>query len=217
MTSGEPRPALDPLAAALLPVLLHKLNNTTQLLSGFATLLAMRGGQEMLVERTDDLAGASLSVDELGWLLAVLASACGANLLLARREARGLEILVAMLRDALRREHSVVLESCEPLPQLHPAPLDGWQVPWAVGTLLWSSGCELESGARLTWHAAFADEHFVIEAPASPRSEDAATRVAERLPGAQVTCNTERWRLALPRAWVQCPSPPRAGDEGRTG
>lgn len=215
MSSAGSERALDPLASALLPVLLHKLNNTTQLISGFATLLAMRGGEELLVDRSDDLAGASLSVDELGWLLAVLASACGADLLLTRREARGLEILVAMLRDALRRKHSVVLAPCGPLPDLHPAPLDGWQIPWAVGTLLWSSGCELEPGAQLAWSAAFAKDSFVIEAPAGTGSAEAAQRVAVRLPGAEVACDADRWRLRLPGAWLQRPPPPRTGAGGR--
>ena len=84
----------DPLGAALLPVLLHRLGNAGQLLSALRSVLGLEGGERALHERADDLATTAREVEELGWALAALASASGADLLLARREPRGADILL---------------------------------------------------------------------------------------------------------------------------
>ena len=93
----------EPLGRALLPVVLHKLNNATQLLTGLNALLALEGGEVTLEARGDDLAAVSRTVDELGWLVAVVASGSGADLLLERREPRGLEIVSRYVAKAARR------------------------------------------------------------------------------------------------------------------
>ena len=84
----EPRTNLllcDPLAEALFPVLIHRLNNATQVLSALNAALGAGLDDALLGGSSENLAAASRDVHELGWLLGVLASAGGADLLLERR------------------------------------------------------------------------------------------------------------------------------------
>ena len=85
------------MAAALLPVLLHRIRNTTQLLSNLNALLALEpdGGPALPEGRADDLAAAAGEADELGWLLGVLAGGLGADLLLRRCARRSLSLFKA--------------------------------------------------------------------------------------------------------------------------
>ena len=137
----------DPLVRDLMPVLIHKLGNTTQLLTGLNAMLGIDGGEEIFVERTDDLGRASSDVHRLGYALAVLGSAGGSNLLLARRDPRGLEILLELVHASLRRNGRSL--SCPAIPDLAPSALAGWQLPWALASLVHARGLgAAEGGAR---------------------------------------------------------------------
>src|SRR5688572_8493459 len=97
------RAAGERLAAGLLPVLLHRIQNNTQLLVAVRSVLDV--APESLTERSGaDLSEAGEDAHEQGWLLGVLAGALGADLLLAREEPRGLEPMLRLLREGLRRE-----------------------------------------------------------------------------------------------------------------
>ena len=133
----------------MLPVLLHRVANVTQHLNGLSALLALDPGT--LEARGEDLAVTSREVDETGWLLALLASACGARLLLARRERAGLRSLVGCVRDCLRRERRDLAVPDGPLAELAAGARDGWQVPWALATLLYEAGRALPAGETLRW------------------------------------------------------------------
>ena len=123
----------DALSEAILPVLLHELANVTQNLTGLHSILAMEGGTELFARRQADLVRSGQLAEDLGWAMAVLGSACGENLLLARREPRGLSILFTLVQKACRRE-GLDVQPCPPdLPQLAPGCLDGWQLPWQSG------------------------------------------------------------------------------------
>ncbi|MFT5153429.1 MAG: hypothetical protein ACI841_003429 [Planctomycetota bacterium] len=127
--------SVDPLIALLLPVLLHKLNNATQLLTGVHALMQLAPEEDSLTRHGEDLAHTSRKVDDLGWLLALVASIGGANLMLDRREERGLDLLLGLLSDALRRD-GVRLSPSESGRRMSPSVQCGWQLPWAVGAFL---------------------------------------------------------------------------------
>lgn len=199
--------ATDPLAELVLPALLHKLGNHTQLLANLNTLLGIEGGAELALARGEDLVRASSSVRELGWVMAALASACGADMMLARRERSGLRVLAAFVQEALRRKLRDLHLPREPLPDLAPAAAGGWEVPWALCTLACERalggppgtavdvGCE--RGAPRGWS---------LWVAGGVRAEAGEERVRAWLPGAEVESSPERTTLALPDAWLS-PAP----------
>lgn len=199
----------DPLARALLPVLLHKLANTTQLLTGLDAMLRIEGGEEMFLKRCPDLARASEDVEDLGWALAVLGSAGGADVLLARREPRGLEILFDLVRSAARRGQRDLAPPPWPdgeWPGLAPHVLGGWELPWAVAALLHASGLDAGPGGVGDWDLASAVDRWVLTVPAGPEVESALERSLPRLEGASCEREGERACLALPADWLTPPS-----------
>lgn len=191
-------PATDPLAAALLPVFLHRLGNTTQLLSTIGSLLSLTQDAGLLAERRDDLAEAAGRAEELGYLLAVLASACGADLLLERREPRGLEIVLLAARDALRRTGRDVALAPQPLPDLAPHFADGWRLPWSVAALIHGAAMQLAQGAVLAARLELEQEHWRLEIDGAVEPA-LATRTLERLPQARLACGPQSTRLLLPQ------------------
>lgn len=194
----------DPLAAALLPVLLHRLGNSTQLLTALNAVAGEEGGARSIEERSPDLARASRSIRELGYVLAVIASASGADLLLERREARGLEPLVGAVRDALRRAGRDLDPPADPLPALAPATGRGWELAWAVGATLWAAGRALAPGEALAWSLARRGGGWVLEVrrPAPLGLRALAPLLQRRLPDARLELEEEAWRLSLPGPWL---------------
>ncbi len=88
---------------ALLPVLIHEMNNGTQLLVGFRSLLDIPGGEALFGQKAGELADGSRKLEDLGFALAVLSTSSGANMLMARRERRGIQILWDLARRTLER------------------------------------------------------------------------------------------------------------------
>ncbi len=120
-----------------LPVLLHRLANHTQWMTGFRSLLQIPGGEELLASKSGDLAEAGRRFQEVGWLMAVLGSAQGGELLLARREPEGLALMFDLVREGLQREGVGPISGPAAWPELAPDALDGWQIPFALGSLIW--------------------------------------------------------------------------------
>lgn len=132
-------------AAALLPVLLHRIRNTTQLLTGVNAVLA--GGEPGVLPatRAEDLGQASREAEELGWLLAVLSGGLGCDLAGERREADGLRVVLSLVRDALRRAGGALA-----LPTRWPRIAGGApaaQLCLAVGELVWRAARGAEGAA----------------------------------------------------------------------
>lgn len=185
----------DPLARAMLPVLLHRIGNASQLLSNLAALLDVRAGA--LEERAEDLAAAGGIVDETGWLLALLASASGANLLLERREAHGLAPLVDGVRACLRRENRDLAPFRGSLPLLAPHVGSGWELPWYVGSVLYLSGRALPEKQSLAWSIARGEGTWRI---ACARTTEERPRCA--IAGASDRVEGELRVLELPAGWL---------------
>lgn len=163
MTASEtPERAVDALTAGLMPVVIHRLNNATQLLANFQALMQLGGADDLLRDRADDLAETAQTVHELGFVLAVLATASGSSMLGERRERRGVAWMHAAVREGLRRDGRELAEPSAPLPDLAPAVGDGWLVPWAFGTAWYAAGIAAPAGDALAWDLVEADGARVL-------------------------------------------------------
>lgn len=206
----------DPLTRALLPVVLHKLANTTQLVTGLHALLGLDGGEELFAARSADLLDASRAIEGLGWVMAVLGSASGADLLMERREPGGLSILVPLVADAARRAGRPIAAPPGEPPRIAPSALDGWQLPWAVGSVLWAASCDSGGDRPVPWtleRTAASGEPLVwrLAVPSGEHVRRCAATVLPALPGAAVG-EGARWSLALPEEWfLAAPRVPAQG------
>ncbi|HVS10812.1 MAG TPA: hypothetical protein VMS76_13145 [Planctomycetota bacterium] len=209
METPIPNPPSDapaPLAAALLPVLLHRVNNTTQLVTSLNAVLA-QGGASRQASCGAGLAEAARESDELGWALGVIACGLGADLLLARHERAGLRPLLALVRGALRREGRDALLP-ERLPDLEPLGGEGWHTAWAVSELVWLAGSSLPRGMALRFELESEAGVHVLRADhgaAAPLVE-AGQKIERELAGARFACQGEAWSLTLPGPWMR-PAP----------
>jgi len=195
------------LARHLLPALVHGVNNHTQFLTGLNAVLALSSDGRVLHDRAGDLAQVAREVEDAGWLLALVASGSGSNLMLARREPRGLAIVSAWVDHALRRAGAARIAGCaeRTWPELTPLVLEGWQLPWAIGSLLLAAGLdgtgagsfelELRSGAA-------SGEPGLLLFPAGPRVEELVPIVCGLLEGARMESEGDRMRLSLPDGWL---------------
>lgn len=227
--SPSPSPHVrDPLAEALFPVLVHRMNNATQILTTLGAVLDAGLEDALLEGSSEDLAGASHDVRELGWLLGVLASAGGANLLLERRERSGLDIVMRAVRDALRREGRDLAEAPaeDALPALVADVADGWQVPWAIASTLYVAGSATSPGTMLSWKIDTLDASWSLScswpqdtAPkeASVQESALATRIAAELPGARLDRSDQELRLRLPETALRSASVRQNGQNGQNG
>jgi hypothetical protein len=190
----------DALSEAILPVLLHELANVTQNLTGLHSILTMEGGAELFARRQGDLVRSGQLAEDLGWAMAVLGSACGETLLLARREPRGLAILFSLVQKACRRE-GLDVQPCPPdLPRLAPDCLDGWQLPWTLASLLLQATRDGGGDWSLTLHGG----RWIFSWRAHPSAGSVAARMVEHLPGAEFApAGQGRVRLALPGNWLR--------------
>lgn len=206
------RGASDGLAAALLPVLIHRMNNATQLMTNLSTLAGFGpapGGGDWLEERAEDLATTSREVDEMGYLLAVLASASGADLLLERRCERGLSWMTQLVGDALRREERSLAGGRHAIPGQRPHVGEGWELCWAVGALLWTSGMSRPSGGALEWQWLDEGDSWVLvgASESSPALEVLLQRVQARLPEGVFDSRSEGWSWRIPASWLTAVEP----------
>jgi hypothetical protein len=199
---------VDPLAAALLPVLMHRLNNATQILHGWNALVTV--GAFDSERGAADLAFASQVVDETGWALAVLASASGADLLLARRERRGIAPLLDAVQAALRRSDRDLASPEETPPSLAPSAADGWQVPWAIAAWLHASALALPAASTLEWcwkRARDADE-IVCRTADHGRRDELELRIGAHLRNARFRRTDSEHALVLPSGSLEWEAQP---------
>lgn len=194
----------DPLTAALLPVLLHRLNNATQFLQTLGSLAGLDPERDWASERCGDLADTAQQVEDLGYVLAVLASAGGADLLQERREARGLVLLVDAARDALRRERRRIVAAPDALPELAHSAGHGWEAPWAVGAMLLAAGRDGDAQVELRWAFELDGDGAALVTDAQPGAAlQLFTEVlAARAPELRPELDTDRARLVFPDGWL---------------
>ena len=139
-------------------------------------------------------------IDEVGWLLALLASASGARLLLDRRERGGLAPLLACVRACLRREGRDLDAVQGVLPGLSPEVGEGWELPWAIASLLYLAGRSGPPRSALRWSLTARPDAWCITCASESGSD--LERVLRRLPEAKLLREGESLALELPRNWL---------------
>lgn len=194
------RPLWD-VAAKLLPALLHDVNNATQLLVGLKAMLEIPGGESMFAKRVDDLARTSARMDDLGFALAVLSTAGGANMLMARREPRSIEILWELTLKALQRAGGDPIDVVGEPPRTVPDALGGWQLAWSVAALLMA--CAARSG-HSDWSWIWSEDGSLEgrSASAATLEEGALRSIAERAPGLVLEGTPGRALWRAPDHWL---------------
>ena len=192
----------DPLPSVLLPVLIHELNNATQLLTSLNTLLGVPGGEKFLSERAGDMASVGDEVVDLGWLLAALASAAGDDMLMTRRHEHGLEIAANYVRKALRRNGRDTRLPEGALPRISNESGAGWEAAWAFGLFLFYTGGSQENATAWSWRRD--GSAWLFEAEAALENADAArVLLISKLDAATFECTERTVRLRLPGALLE--------------
>lgn len=206
MNRPDPEQEPDPLAEAMLPVLVHRMNNSTQLLSNLRTVLQAAPGRDWLGERAEDLADTYGELRVTGYLLAVLSSASGADLLGGRHEPRGLVWFVRAVGEVLRREGGRLREPVEELPSLTTGA--GWELPWLVARLLHSGGRAARvADVDLEWElVAASDGTWRLRVAPAPPLTPALERLVARLGGAELAVGEEGLELSLPAEYLRSES-----------
>lgn len=136
-----------PLAAPFLALVLERLAEE-------ARALAEHSEASLPVTAAGAVEGLLLRSRELSWALGVVGAALGANLLLARRHAGGLEVLAELVGTVHERAGAPppLLEG--PLPRLSPAVGEGWELPWALASTLFLLPGRRVVLAERAWHIA---------------------------------------------------------------
>lgn len=176
----------DELSRALVAVLLHKLANTTQYLSAVNACLAdeaarSSGALSSGALSVDGLSSTALEVDELGFVLGLVANANGADLLLERRKRNGLTALVSLVVECVRRAGGDIAPGERTLPELAVSSReDAWRTPWAVGRWLFAAGVSRRGAERVEWELSVDAERpmLVCHAPQDPTIEACALELA---------------------------------------
>ncbi len=201
---GQVEATQDPLSKALLPVLIHELNNATQLLTSLNALLAIPGGERFLTERAPDMTSVGEEVLDLGWLMAALATASGDDLLLARRHETGLDVMVHYVRKALRRDGRDAAEPESPLPRIANGTGSGWEAAWAVGVFLLSLGSEQAEPLAWTWSQT--DNGWIFEAQREVTDHAGLELLLQsRLPELVLESGEDSARLRIPASYLEAP------------
>ncbi len=153
--ASAPRAAAGDLSRALLPALLHRLNNVTQVLAGVNSLVRLSGSSAALVERAGDLEHAGAALQRLGWLVGALARGMGTGIGAPREDARALEWLADLLAESLRREGRE-LRGPVALPQTD------FAESWALASRLYDAALALPPGGLLAWSVQLEGQRLVL-------------------------------------------------------
>ncbi|MBL4769739.1 MAG: hypothetical protein JKY61_01000 [Planctomycetes bacterium] len=194
------------LLSLALPVLLHKLANQTQLITGFHAILRMEGSEALVEARSPDLISAGNRVEQVGWLLAALSSGAGHNLMLSRREPRGLTWMVELVHEILRKEGVEAPGFAQAVPSIAPAAPEGWRLPWVVGCMLFEAHQDGEPGLTpWSMNRGESGEHVLcLNVPTS--KFERMLELAEFLPGSSWSQGADgAGRLHLPEEWFETP------------
>ncbi|MBM3989050.1 MAG: hypothetical protein FJ294_13970 [Planctomycetes bacterium] len=190
------------LAAALLSALVHRINNTTQLLVVLRSVLS-DPDEEVLASAGPDLAHASRAAEEQGWLLGLLARSLGTDLLLAREERDGLKAILRLLAETLRRERKELsLPAALPTMTLAAGSPRTAVLCLELAALVWESCASLDGSFALTLERD--TERWCLRlSRADWRGAQAAFDACDCAGrGARLAADGAGWRLDLPANWL---------------
>lgn len=198
----DEREPQNEVAAAMLPPLLHRIQNTTQLLLALRSLIG-RSGAGSPQELGESLAEASRAADEQGWLIGLLARSMGTDLLLAREERDALRISLRLVSDWARQSRGQ-LELPTSWPRLALAAGAPRSAELALDTLelVWRS-LEPEQHSRLTFERTADAVRLELEAAGCGRGASSFAKGSLARAGARLETRDGAWTLTLPAAWFE--------------
>ena len=198
-------------ASALMPVLLERMQAESRRLQTLNDLVA--AGRAGSGESEQDLRRVSLELEELGWLMGVVARGLGVDLLGERRYREGLAPLLHLVRDALGERRRSLAAVGQRLPQVGTEADAGPYAAWVVAVLLWLAAGESEPGDEpLRWSLLPLDDgagdgHVLrVERRASREVEASGRALAAPLAGARFEARPRAWTLELPGAYLVTPA-----------
>jgi hypothetical protein len=155
------------------------------------------------LEELDELEEAT---QRYGWCLGLIACTLGTSVLLTRREADGLRILVELVGRHLARQRVRIEPEARELPRLEAAVGEGWEVAAVCAALFLHSGRRLAPGDALAWKLRRSTRSWCLEVqPAPARNGEAELRRAIEA----LELDGLRWQpedagtvLELPAGWL---------------
>ena len=195
----------EELARFLLPPLLDRLGTDGADLEARLASAESSGGIS-LGELSSDADELRRRDRRLGWTLGVLSGALGADLLLARRERRGLQILAELVAEA---GGQALEPSAASLPDLAPETGAGWELPLLI-TYFFREVSGLKAPDHvLRWRIerGSTDTVFTVPPPATPvpapsiDADEAWEVLLPRIPGARLLKDAPGLALAVPHPW----------------
>jgi len=187
-------------ASALMPIVLHELNNVTQYLSMLHSVTSQDPESGALESSAADLAQTASSVEDLGLLMAILSTATGTDLMLARRSERGAAVVAHATTRMIRKlGRDVSIEGIEE-PVVRDPQGQGWELPWALGASWWIAAAELERGETLG--VSLDSSGWSAAVGGSDRMRAHVNAVGEVLPQVQGEVTGATWRFAVPEGWL---------------
>ncbi len=212
MPSRETSPlqdATEELLALVLPVVLERMRNASRRLQECSERLMRdperitRGGRSFA-----ELEEVQEESERLGWVMGVLASAAGDDLLLARRETYGLALIVDLVGEVLAHGGRALEPLATELPDVAPHLDDGWRLPWGVGVLFRRAACSLPDSAPLRWRLERRDEMLAVLFPGAD-PDGLAPLLADLealLPGTEALVEEGGFGMAFPDNWFAVPA-----------
>jgi hypothetical protein len=194
-------------AAALVPVLLGRMPAESRRLQALNAVVSGERAGGCGPESAQDLVQVSLELDELGWLMGVVARGLGVDLLGERRRKTGLASLLQLVRDALHGRGRALAPAGQRLPQVGTNAEGGPHAAWVVCVLLWRGALEQPPGSTPTpWSLLPMNEAegigHVLHVAGRPSREilAACETLAAPIAGARFEAQRESWTLELPGA-----------------
>ena len=192
-------------ASALMPIVIHELNNATQYLGMLHSVHAQDPSAGFLEKSTPDLVRTASSVEELGLMMAILSTAAGTDLLLDRRSDRSLSVAIDLTVKAVRkRGRDVALPENLSLIALSQTS-QGWALPWAVGARHLPASEALPDGASLMVH--FNESGWGARVGGGDGMRSHAALVTATL--AEITSEVRgtEWSFSIPPGWISTTEP----------
>lgn len=193
-------------ARAVLPALLHDVNNTTQRLVAVRAVLDL-GVASLAGEAGEDLGWAATRSHEHGWLLGVIGAALGVDVAGERHAPGGLRAVLKLAAAGLAREERVCGFDANEVPLLartQGAP-SASALCVALGALVHEAGRQAAPrGAPLEiLMQRSRDEWELRGSSGASAAEQAYAELQSSLPATRWTADGDAWVLHMPASWFE--------------
>jgi hypothetical protein len=189
-------------------VLLHDLANTTQYLSTLSSL--MSDGPALNAGLLGGLSETTSEVDELGFVLGLVAHAAGADVLLERARRDGLDALLVFVKRALRSEkRDLRLDDATRSRVRIDTPDRGRDATWAAGRFVFAAGRSLPAGTTLEFEIDGTRDlaRLVCRVARSAELERCAREIEAQLPHFSFAFDNDTSTLVFPPGTLETGTP----------